>query len=290
MGYLFIILSVCTSLTEGFLIKEYNKKHEKGGFIFIAIVSAFSMLFFLFSDLLTDREGLYFPLQMLPYALAAGFVYCAASLLTFFALKYGSYALTMLILSYSLIFTTLYGLIFLKEQATAFTYIGFALIAISLFFVRGKKQEEEQKNKNLILWLVFVLLSVVCAGMFGVIQRMQQIRFENSVTREFMVIAMAFSTVVSFVIGLYSEKKDTLQILKQGLPYAGGAGVANGATNMLSMVVTMLMPISISSPTGAGVKIVISFLLSCLAFKEKFLKRQVLGVILGGIAVVFLNI
>ena len=114
MGYLFIVLSVCASLTEGLLIKTYNKKHEKGGFIFIALISAFSMLFFLFTDLIADETGLHFSLKMIPYALVAGFVYCMASVLTFFALKYGSYALTMLILSYSLIFTTLYGLVFLK--------------------------------------------------------------------------------------------------------------------------------------------------------------------------------
>lgn len=290
MGYLFIVLSVCASLTEGLLIKTYNKKHEKGGFIFIALISAFSMLFFLFTDLIADETGLHFSLKMIPYALVAGFVYCMASVLTFFALKYGSYALTMLILSYSLIFTTLYGLVFLKEQATAFTYIGFALIAISLFFVRGEKNEEDPKNKNILLWLIFVLFSVVFAGMFGVVQRMQQIRFEDSVTREFMVVAMALSTLVSLGIGLYLEGKDSFQILKQCLPYAGGAGVANGATNMLSMFVTMLMPISIFAPTQAGIKIVISFLLSYFVFKEKFLKRQILGVFFGGVAVVLLNI
>ena len=284
------MLAVCTSLTEGLLIKQYNKKHEKGGFVFTAIISLFSMLFFLVFDLITDKKGLTFSVEMLPYAIAAGIVYCVASVLTFFALKYGSYALTMLILSYSLIFTTIYGLIFLNERVKVFTYIGFVLIALSLFFVRVQKTEEDQQKKNLFLWLLFVFISVACAGMFGVIQRMQQIRFEDAVTREFMVIALGSATVISFGIGLYSDKKDCLQILKQGLPYAATAGVANGATNMLSMFVYTLMPISIVSPTSAGVKIVISFILSCLVFKEKFLKRQVLGVVLGGIAVVLLNI
>ena len=290
MGYFLIVLSVCASLTEGFLIKNYNKKHEKGGFIFIALVSAFSMLFFLCTDLIADKMGLRFPSEMFPYALAAGFVYCMASLFTFFALKYGSYALTMLIVSYSLIFSTLYGVIFLQEQATVFTYVGFALIALSLFFVRGETMGEVQEKQNLLLWLIFVSLSVVCAGMFGVVQRMQQIRFQDAVTREFMVVAMAFSALASFVIGLCLERKDSFQVLKHCVLYAGGAGIANGTTNMLNMLVTMLMPISIFAPTQAGIKIVISFLMSYFIFKEKFLKRQILGVFLGGVAVVLLNI
>lgn len=290
IGYLCILLSVCTSLTEGFLIKQYNKKYEKGGFIFTAVVSCFSMLFFLAFDLITDETGLTFTAEMLPYAFAAGIMYCAASVLTFFALKYGSYALTMLILSYSLIFTTVYGLIFLDEQATGFTYAGFVLIALSLFFVRAEKSDDDGQKKNVFLWLLFILISVVCSGMYGVVQRMQQIRFDNAVTREFMVVALGCATVISLAFGLYSDRKDCIKILKQGIPYAGTAGVANGATNMLHMFVYTLMPISIVSPTNAGVKIVISFLLSCFVFKEKFLKRQVLGVVLGGIAVVLLNI
>lgn len=290
MGYVCILLSVCASLTEGLLIKSYNKKHEKGGFIFTAIIAFFSMLFFLFSDLIMDKTGLNFSITIILYALLAGIAYCAASIFTFFALKNGSYALTMLILSYSLVFTTAYGIIFLKERATWLTYIGFLLIAISLFFVRGEKSEEHGKESRVFLWLLFVLLSVFCAGMFGVIQRMQQIRFEDKATNEFMIIALSCAGLISFGVGLFTDKKDCLQILKQGFLYAGTAGVANGATNMLNMIVYMMLPISIASPTNAGIKIIVSFLLSCLAFKEKFLKRQVVGVVLGGVAVVLLNV
>ena len=46
---------------EGIMIKKYNSKHTKGGFIFTAILSLFAMLFFLILDLVTDRTGLYFP-------------------------------------------------------------------------------------------------------------------------------------------------------------------------------------------------------------------------------------
>lgn len=304
VGYLCIALSACAGLAEGFFIKQYNKKHEKGGFIFTAVVSLFSMLFFLFSDIITDKTGLTFFAEMLPYSLIAGVIYCLGSAFAFFALKYGSYALTMLILSYSLVFTTAYGLIFLREQATLFTYAGFVLIALSLFFVRGQKSAEGgteesaecgannvgSNGKNMFLWLVFVLISLACGGFFGIIQRMQQIRFENAVTNEFMVIALSLSAVLSFCIGLYIDKKNCKQILKHGIPYAGAAGVSNGATNMLNMFVYTLMPISITAPTQAGVKIIVSFLLSLVFFKEKFLKRQILGVLLGATAIIFLNV
>lgn len=293
MGYLCIVLAVCSGLTEGLLIKKYNQKHTKGGFIFTAIVSLCSMLFFLLLDIVTDDSGLYFPSQMLPYALLAGILYCMASVMTYFALNCGSFAITMLILSYALVFSTVYGLIFLKESASVFTYSGFVLIALSLFFVRGeteKQEDGEYKKKFSAVWLVCIVLSVLGAGMFGVLQRMQQIRFNDAVTNEFMVVALACSAVILFVVGFMKDKKDCLYILKNGSPYAMGAGVANGATNMLNMLAYTMIPISIAAPTEAGVKIVISFLLSCFVFKEKFLKRQIVGVVLGAIAVVLLNI
>lgn len=290
MGYLFILLSVSASLTEGFLIKIYNKKHEKGGFVFTAVVSLFSMLFFLLFDLITDRSGLTFTVQMLPYAFVAGAAYCTASVFTFFALKNGPYALTMLILSYSLVITMLYGLIFLKEKVEWTTYVGFVLIAVSLFFVRGEKTEEDEKKKKSFLWVLFIVISVICAGIFGITQRMQQIRFENKVTNEFMMITLGFSSLASFAVGCISDGKKSFGILARSMPYASIAGLANGATNAFKMLAFLTIPISIESPTAAGVKIVLSFLLSVLALKEKLLKRQIIGVICGGIAVVLLNI
>ena len=290
MAYLFIMFSVCAGLAEGFLIKAYNKKHEKGGFIFTAIVSLCAMLYFLFYDLIVDDKGLSFLPAMFPYAIIAGILYCTASVLTYYALQLGSFSITMLILSYSLVFNVLYGLLFLHESASAFTYIGLGLMALSLFFFRGKSDEHEEKKKFSFLWLICVALSVFGSGMFGVLSRMQQIRFNDTLTNEFMTVSLGVSTIFLFVIGIIKDKKDCLYIFKNGSPYAFGAGVANGVKNMLNNVVYMLLPISIFAPTSAGGSIIISFLLSYFVFKEKFLKRQIVGVVLGAIAVVLLNI
>ena len=57
---LLIIVSRSVHQLEGVFIKKYNAKHEKGGFIFTAIVSLFSMVFFLLADIFTDKSGLRF--------------------------------------------------------------------------------------------------------------------------------------------------------------------------------------------------------------------------------------
>lgn len=288
LGFSLIVLSAATHLVEGVLIKEYNKRHEKGGFVFTSLVSFAAMLFFLFYDIIADESGLSFSPQMIPYAFIAGILYCAASLFTYLAIRMGSFALSMLILSYSLVFPTLYGVIFCGDKTTVFSYLGFAAIAVSLFLVRGDSKKEESKFS--LKWLVMISLSTIGSGFFSVITRMQQIKFNNAQTNEFMVLALLISALTLFTVGVVMDKRDTLTILKKGTPYAICAGVSNGATNLLSLITNLFVLISISSPTRSAIKTAMSFILSVFVYKEKLMPRQIMGVAVGIVAVVFLNI
>lgn len=284
LGFVLIIASILLNQTEGVFIKKYNSKHSVGGFIFTGLVSVFSMLFFV----ITNTDGFYFPPGMWIYAVAAGILYCMASFLTFVALGCGSYAMSMLILSYGLVFKIGYGLIFLGEPSNIFTYLGLATIFVSIYLTR--RQKDEKKSKVTFKWLVCILLSTFGSGMFGVISKMQQVAFNNSCDNEFMIIALGLSAASLFVIGIIKDGKNLPYIMKHGSLFASGAGLSNGANNFMSLWVNTLMPVSLSSPIHAGLKIVIVFIISKILFKEKFLKRQVGGVFLGAVALVLLNI
>ena len=288
IALLLATLSTGIHQVEGVMIKKYNSKHSKGGFIFTALISLFAMLFFL----ITDTGELLFPPQMIPYGIAAGAFYCMASFLTYVAFGCGSFVLTNLFLSYSLLFSVGYGLFILNDPATPFTYIGLALMMISVFLVRGAKKSSgnEEKVKISLKWIVCIALSVIGSGMFGVMQKLQQVKFEKSCDNEFMIVTLAFSTVVLLIAGIIMNGKDLLYILRHGGLYASAAGISNGATNLLNMVVNAMIPISIAAPTRSGIKIVISFLISLFIFKEKLTKRQVAGVIIGAAALVLLNL
>ncbi len=284
LAAIFILTSTVTSLIEGILIKKYNQKYSSGGFIFTAIVSLFSMLFFL----ITDRGGLNFDFAMLPYGIISGILYCLASFLTFVALGCGPFALSMLILSYSGIFSIIYGIFFLKEDIKVFTAAGILLMFVSLFLTRNQKSQNEKKAN--LKWLVCIAVSAVGCGMFTVIQRMQQIRFDNAVTNEYMIVTLGISAIILFAIGLVKDRKNLKYILRHGTVYSAFAGFSNGATNFLVLVANGLMNISVLSPVRAGAKIVLSFLISRFIFKEKFLVRQVIGVLIGAAAIVLLNL
>ncbi len=315
IGYLLMLLSSVTSLAEGILIKQYNKKYLKGGFLFTALVSVFGLIYCVVSELVKGGE-FNFSVEVLPYAIIAGVLYCAASIFTYIALEVGNFAITMLVLSYTLVFSICYGIFFLNEHGTVFTYIGFAAIAVSIFLVKGKSQKKAEEacsessdtadgtpvsnnsdtapkkkaSQFSFLWVVAMVISVVGAGMFSVLQRMQQIRFEKTMDSTFMMITYAVTAVILIIAGIVKDGKDCFYILKKGVPYAGTAGIANGATNMLGMLVNTMVAISIAVPTRSALKTAISFLVSLIVFKERFDKRQIVGVILGMVAVVLLNL
>lgn len=302
MPALLIFAITALSLVESVFLKQYNNKHNKGNFIFMAFISLFSMSVFL----ITDTGGFNVPPTLWIYAILAGVLYCSASFLTFVAFGCGSFALSSLILGYAMVFSIGYGLFFLGETANIFTWIGLVLIMISLYLTKAKKENAEAgdkitpteedgekpvKTRSVSLkWVVCIGLSVVGSGMYGVLSRMQQIVFNNECTNEFMVITLGFSALCLFVIGFIREGRDFAYVIKHGAIWGALAGCSNGLNNMLGLILNLMMAISISAPVKAGARVIVSFVISMLIFKERFERRQIVGVILGGIALVLLNL
>ena len=106
----------------------------------------------------------------------------------------------MLIMSYSLIIPTMYGIAFLKEPVRMSTYIGIALLMISLFMVNMKKENA----KFSLVWIMWLIICFVGNGMCATVQKMQQLRFDGAYKSEFMIVALAVVIIISLAI--YKEK------------------------------------------------------------------------------------
>lgn len=286
--YLVMLACVSTSIGEGLVVKKHGRKYS-GGFVFTGIVSLFSMAFFLIKDLLTDGVFTFKP-EILMFSILGGFLYGMASVLTYEAFSKGSYALSNLILSYALVFKILYGLIIQgeTEDSSVFTYIGFAVLAISIYLIKGKGEGE--KKPVTVYWLICIILSFVGSGMYGVVQRIQQKVFSAQYDNEFMVMALGFSAVALIAIGLIKEKNGLKPLYAKGNLYAVGAGIFNGLTNMTSLIINTMFLISRSSVLITGTKLLLVFLISVIFYKEKFTKTQIVGAVMGAAAVILFNL
>lgn len=288
MPFLLVLVAAIVHQGEGILVKKHDRE-SSGGFVFTSLISLCSMAFFLVS-LFVSREQAAFNLELFIFALLGGLCYASASYFTLVSLNSGPYAITMLVLSFSFVFQTLYGFLFLQEEVTVLAVIGIILTAISVYLCRGNTNNSAEKKKASLLWIVALLISFFGSGFLGVLMKVQQLRFEGAHDNLFMVICLGTSSLLLFIIGMIKDRSVLSRNLKRTVAYASLAGLCNGATNALHLVVNSLLPLSLASPLSSGAKIVAVFAVSRLVFKEKILLRRVFGLVLGVAAIVLLSI
>ena len=287
-GYLLIILYTFLNLGESIVVKSYARRHGDGGMLMNAVISFFASVFFA----ITDSGGFYAPADMIPLAVINAFLYAAGFYLTYVAYMIGPYGLTRLISSFSLMFSIFYGIIFLDEPTSAFTYVGISLTVAAMLLVNCKKgtKDREDTAKPSAKWLVCVAISLVANGFISILTRMQQIQFNNLCSNEFQMISTAGAFLLLAVIGLITDREKLGKIGGHGILYGVGAGLFNGAKNFVTIAIYLFLPLSVISPTKTGLGMIVAFITSVFFYKERYSLLQKIGVLCGTVAVVLLAI
>lgn len=288
MGLLLILLNALATNVEGFFVTQYGKKHGQGGLFFNAIISFFSMIYFI----ITDKNGFYFPPELWFYGIISCILYAVGFYTMFAAYQYGSFIMTRMISSFAMIIPMVYGFVFLKEPATVFTYIGILLIFASLIVrnIGAEEKKTEKSKKAAVLWAVYVLLTTVANGFISIIKRIQQLRFDDACTNEFLIISLGGSFIALLIASIIKERKNMGYIVRNGTFSGLCAGMCNGIANFTSVAVYLFLPMSLVSPLTSGIGFAVSFLFTIFIYKEKFTKQQLLGVILGIAAIIILKL
>lgn len=285
MQLLLTILCVFTLVVQPIFYKIYNKKCLNGQVTFSMILSFFALWFFVFTTKDISITSVIFP-----YSILFAICYGAATVSNVLALKTGSLAITSLVISYSLIIPTLYGLIFLNEKAGISQYIGICALLISLFLVREKLEEDKEKKKVTLLWIIYLVIGFITNGMCSVIQNAQSRKFDGAQNGNFMVLSLAICVLLLLVYALVFERKEIIPSLKKGMFVGAATGICNGMTNLLVMISVAIVPASVFFPVLSAGQIVLTYIIAVVFYKEKFIPRQNIGIIFGLIALIFLNI
>lgn len=285
MPVLLILLCTVTVTVQQVFKKQYSLRCAGGNYFFSALVSFFALLFFL---LIPGKISL--GTDILPYSAGFAAMFALATVFSVMALTIGSLAITSLVLSYSLIIPTLYGILFLNEKITLLKCGGILLLLISLFLVRAQTKEDNKASKPTVKWIIYVLIAFVANGMCSVVQNAQQRRFNGMQNSNFMILALIISTAVLFVLSLIFERNTILNALKKGTVLSAACGICNGATNYLVMVIIAAVASSVFFPVLSAGQLILTFIISVFAYKEKFIPRQIAGLACGLASLVFLNI
>ena len=298
MGNVLLLITAIVGISiQQISQKAYNKKVGGGAFIFSAASALVAMLVFL----IASKGELSFQMEVVGYSVLFAVGYCMALAFSFLAIANGSLSLTSLVLQFSLIIPTFYGILFLQEETDFFLFAGIALLVASIVLVNipvGEKKEknaetektEKNQNKTTWKWALFALLMFIGNGGCSTVQKMQQTHFNGLYKSEFMIVALVITTVALVVISLFTERKEMLPALKKGVGYYAVYGVANGISNLIVLLLATKMSSSIVYPVLSAGGIVITSFVSVFVYKEKMNLFQKIGLILGVLAIVALNI
>ena len=282
MQYILLLIVILAMSSQNIFVKQYNVKSKAPDqFLFSAISALFAMVFFLISS----GDGMHFTWEFVPYSVGFAIAFAAALVGLNLSIASGPLAVSSLVMSYSLIVPTLYGIIFLKDSLKPTAYIGIALLLVSLYFINMKKESAIFSFK----WLIYLAIGFVGNGMCSTIQKMQQLKFEGAYKNEFMVVALLVVFVMLMAIVLI-RKGDLKAQFKDCRIYGPLNGIANGATNLLVMILTGLIPTAILFPSISAGGIAIMFFVSVFVYKEKLSKKQMIGYAVGMLSVILLNI
>ncbi|MBQ7900937.1 MAG: DMT family transporter [Clostridia bacterium] len=284
MGILLLLVNQAVYQCYGMVTRNYSRKHGSGGLFFNAIVCLFSMFFFI----ITDKGGFNFNKELFAYGAISIVMFVSGFYSMFIALQIGSYAISILLSSFSGVIAIVYGIVFLNEPAGLDTYLGILLTFVSVILMNSVKKGSEESNGFSAKWLICVLISLAANGFIAVLSRMQQIRFDNTCDNEFMIISLGGAFAVLFVYGLIRERNNVGRIMKHGTLYGAAAGIMNGAMNLIQLLVYLYMPISAATSVKTGLTTVCSFALSLAVYKEKFSAVQLAGAVIGVVALLLL--
>ena len=272
------LLSCCQSIAQ----KQYSLKVARPHVIlFSAVTTLIALCFFL----ITSGLQLAFDGRLLPYALGFGLCYASAWVGTVMAVRYGLMSISTLIISCSLVFPTVYGVL-LGDSLGVPGAIGLALLLAALVLVNLQFKEQ---GKFSLKWLGWVLAAFLGNGGCGVLQNMQKRALGESYSHEFMILSLGVAFIALMACAWLSGcrwKKD----LTACLPYAGANGLANAAMNLTLLLIIGHIPNTILYPTDAALCMLFTFLVSFLFYKERFTLPQYIGYGLGAAAIVMLNI
>ena len=304
MEYVLLALCTVTAAIQSPFKKLYQRKTSKGAFLFSAMISLVAALFFGVGALVGGTPA--YSLAVLPYSVGFAACYGVCAVSSVLALGCGSLALTSLISGYSLVLPTVFGLILWEDPLYLTQVIGFVILVVSLYFANkrtapvakaGEAENESNTDKFSVKWLIYVSLMFVSNGGCAIMQQLQQNKFseQNGYTydfkNEFMFVALLIVVALFVGIGLWRERRDLKTVARLGALPAVLTGLCNGLTNLLVMVV---VGVSISAavffPVISAGGLVISYVISVLFFKERFSNVQKLGILLGLVSVILLNL
>jgi uncharacterized membrane protein len=283
---LLLILSLTACLIGSIIRKYYSDKTGAG----LRWIYIFNIATSLLTCLILLVWGGIRNVSMFTLLLGSlfGIVTVAQTVFQLKALEAGPMSYTTIICSFSTLITALSGAMFFGEELSAPHIIGIVLMAGSFLLAVDKKGNQKAASFR---WLIYCIITFVCTGGIGIMQKLHQSSPVKEELNAFLVIAFAVSAIASLPL-LFTSPKITVPQNKKSLWVLVGSLVLCGVTialnNKWNLYLSGVMDSAVFFPIVSGGGLVLNTLAAVLLFREKPTLLQWLGIVLGIASVIFL--
>ncbi len=215
-------------------------------------------------------------------------------------LMLGPIGLSTLIVSFSMIVVSLYGIVFLQEPLTWQLAVGIGMIAVSMVLLYEK---EPSGTKLSLPWAICVAIAFVANGACTITQKLHQIAFPGQFIHEFMIVGSLVCVAGSLLLAAgyralagkkearaVSERVPLRECFRRGWAGMLGIGISCYLVNFLLMVLNSRSAASFLFTTLSGLSILLSAALSRFVYHEPMSTRQRISFVIGLAAVILMNL
>ena len=210
------------------------------------------------------------------FLILSGMATGASWLCYFKALQLGDVNKVVPIDKSSTILTMVLAFIFLKEDITVPMVIGMIAIGLGTYLMIQKKEEEQKEVKN-NAWLIYAVLSAVCASLTSILAKIGIENVESNLgtaIRTIVVLMMAW-----LIVFLQKKHGQVKKISKKSLLFIGLSGIATGASWLCYYKALHDGLASIVVPIDK-LSILVTVAFAYIFLKEKLSKKSAAGLIL----------
>lgn len=288
MSYIYLLSAIIFSAMLSIMTAVFNSRNKISNILnlYNLIYMASSFVCWTIMYILNFS----FEPKVLIYSVGYGICYTMALIGLFNAIKYGPISLTSFIKQLSFVGVAIWGFIFWRSPITLTVMIALLLIAVSLYLC-FKSNKNQSYNLLSMKWVLYVILLFIGNAGCSIVQKYQQMEFSGKHKDMLMCFAVAFAMLLS---GLFLIKNGipNFKLLSKGsFKFPIFAGFSSALANLFILLLanTTLSPAVIYPCIAVG-GMILSILFSVIAYKEHLMKTQCIGLSIGVVAIVFLNI
>ena len=239
--------------------------------------------------------GLTFSPVTLLCGLVFGIVFIVCLACYQFALKIGPMTYTAFFFSASMLIPAVTGLIFWKEPMTWSVIAGIILFLAAFYFISVYGGEKGEKGN--IRWMILCFFTWLTNGSLAVVLKIHSSTLARQGTSsesiQIMLLSFAVASVGAMIIWAFMGKgkyHTDMEFTKKNLLQITLMAIGTGGGNILVSYLTGLIPSSYLFPVFQGALMVVLTVYSALALKERVSKGGRIGVILGILGIIIINL